>query len=380
MELIFLDRASLKLKDHAYIGTSWELNIDMVVSQKSSFNLNAISLDTEIGDIAILKEPGLNYIGVVEAITQNNDDTIKVQLLDFKELFDMKVPATSFEGNVAEYLANLIKNAFVNNGDTRQNLTYLTIECNANVEGSILYEEDKITNIKDIIEEVTKQYNLVLKYKVGFIRGRFSSITIIIEQLGKTIKLRHDLKAISDVVITDSKQYSTNKVVFYPKSDNEEHKDICYFYLLQDGSITKDGNALNRYKYVKLDCAFYSDKDYELLESKALGLMSSSAKDHQITFSMAMDNKVFRPLSNMYLGYLLTFISQRKTYETVLTQIKFKNNFDVCYLTLGEYRNSLTDKIKLLSKKEVKSEENQATIGTTYTTTSQTKNIDGGDY
>lgn len=352
MELIFLDRGTMHLKDHAFIGDKWELNIDMVVAQKSTFNLNTTSLNAEIGDLAILKEPGFNYIGVVEAIVQNDDKTIKVQLLDFKELFDMKVPVKSFTGDIVTYLVDLIKSAFISSGDSKQNLSYLTISPNASVQGALIYEDNKISNIKDVIEELTKTYHLVLKYKVGFIRGRFTSINIIIEKMDRTIKLRHDLKAISDVVITDSKQYSTNKVIFYPKVENEIHKEIVIFYLLKDGSVSKNDQDSRRYNYVKLDCSYYGDDDFDLLESKAINLMSTSTKEHQITFQMAMDNKVFKPLSNMFLGYKITFIGQRKTYNSFITQIKFKNNFDVCYLTLGEYRNSLTDKIKLLSKRE----------------------------
>ena len=376
MELLFLDRATMRLKDHAFIGDSWELIIDMVVTQKSSFNLNTTSLDAEIGDLAILKEPGINFIGVVESITSNNDKTIKVQLFDFKELFDMKVPVTSYTGELGTYLAGLIKTALINSTDNRQNLTYLTIVNNACVEGSLIYEENKIINIKDVIEELARTHHIIIKYKVGFIRGRFSSITILIEEMKKSIKLRHDLKAISEVSITDSNQYSTNKVIFYPKAENELHLDTITYYLLKDTSVTTDPLNPYRYNYVKLDCSYYGDSDYELLESKAIDLMHSSTKEHQITFQIAMDNRVFLPLANLYLGYRITFIGKSKTYDTYLTQIKFKNNFSLCYLTLGEYRSSLTDKIKLLTKNKI--ERNIETSKEKLVISMET--IDGGDF
>ena len=47
----------------------------------------------------------------------------------------------------------------------------------------------------------------------------------------------------------------------------------------------------------------------------------------------------------------IVFITPTKNYNTMITQIAFKNNLYQASLTLGEYRISLTDKIKLLSKK-----------------------------
>ena len=93
MELIFLSRGSLKYKDHALITSDFELIVDLVVNQKSNFTLNKEKINAEIGDIAILKDATLNYIGIIESIIVNPNKTIKVQLNDFKEIFNVKVPA-----------------------------------------------------------------------------------------------------------------------------------------------------------------------------------------------------------------------------------------------------------------------------------------------
>lgn len=86
-----------------------------------------------------------------------------------------------------------------------------------------------------------------------------------------------------------------------------------------------------------------------------------------------MDNNVFIPLVNVFLGFYIEFYGPNKTYDTLLTQIKYKNNFDACYLTLGEQRTSLTDKIKLL-KKEINSSNGNISVSTTIT------DVDGGNY
>lgn len=350
MQLIFLDRKTLSYKDNAYISTEFELVIDMVVSQKSSFKVNKSILNAKIGDLVVLKEKDLNYIGIIEALTQEEDGTYKVQCLDFKELFDMDIPIESYSGDVCLLLRDKIKQAFINNTDNLQNLSYLDITVNASVTGTLSYGDDSLINIKDLIELISKTYGIVVKYKVGFVRGRFDSIYIIIDEITKATKLRHDLKAIHDLKITDTDQYSVNKVVFYPKKENESHKVTKTYYLLTNGDVTTNKDDPRRYEYVNCTSSYYGDNDYDSLETKARSEMVSSSNDHQITFNLSLNNNVFIPLSNMFLGYFIEFYAPKKSYSTLLTQIKYKNNFDECYLTLGEHRSSLTDKIKLLSK------------------------------
>ena len=371
MQLVFLDRKTLGYRDNAYISTEFELVIDMVVSQKSTFKVNKASLNAKIGDLAVLKEKDLNYIGIIESLTKNTDGTYKVQCQDFKELFNIDVPIETFTGDVCLLLRDKIKQAFINNSDSLQNLTYLDITVNASVSGTLSYGDDSLINIKDLIELISKTYGIIVKYKVGFLRGRFYAIYIIIDEISKVTKLRHDLKAIHDLKITDTDQYSVNKVIFYPKKENETHKSIVNYYLLKDGTVTTNKNDPRRYENVNCSSSYYGDSDYDSLETKARSEMVSSSNDHQITFSLSLDNHVFIPLSNMFLGYAVLFYAPLKEYSTILTQIKYKNNFDECFVTLGEYRTSLTDKIKLLSKGGGSSNRVVSAVAT---------DVDGGEY
>lgn len=352
MELVFLDRATFTYKDHAFISADFELVIDTVVSQKSNFEVNKEEIDAKVGDIAILKYEDFNYVGIINSITQNEDKTCKIQLLDFKELFDIKVPIETYSGNVGELLLKKIKEAFISNSDTKQNLKYLKITNNSLMSGSLTYDDDTLINIQDLIELIAKTYGVILKYKVEFIRGRFSFINIILEEVSKFTKLRYDLKSISSLEIKESEENMVNKVIFYPKKENETHKDIVCFYLLRDGSITQDQSSSLRFNYVNVESEYYVDNDYESLLTKASEKMVASSNDHQTTFKLSLDNKVFKPLSNIYVGYYIEFYAPKRVYITLLTQIKYKGTFNECTLTLGEQRNSLTDKIKLLSKGE----------------------------
>ena len=100
--------------------------------------------------------------------------------------------------------------------------------------------------------------------------------------------------------------------------------------------------------------------------------MCGTTSDHEISFDLAMDNNVFIPLGNLYLGSFIEFYSKAKTYSTLLTQIKFKGNFESAHITLGEHRSNLTDKIKMLMKGSSTSSNISISGGTT--------NTDGGVY
>ena len=349
MKLIFLDRITLKYKDNAYVSSEFEIVLDSVVKQKSNFTVNKEEIKASIGDIVVLKEGKLSYIGIVQAITLNDDKTSKVQLSDFKEIFNIKVPVSSFTGNVCKFLADTIKKAFVSNSDSKQNLRYLTVTFNSDIEGSFNYDADTLMNIEDLMETITKTYGVVIKYKVNFIRGRFSNIEIIIEEETHIVKLRHDLKAISNLKIKESEENVVNKCIFYPKEENEEHKKAVEYYLLTDGSITTNKDDDRRFPYVNVESEFYSDSDFEKLESKAKEKLIKSSNDHQITFDLDVTNNVFVPLGNIFIGYFVEFYAPKRTYTTMLTQIKYKNTFASCTLTLGEQRTSLTDKIKMMN-------------------------------
>ena len=372
MKLIFLDRTTLKYKDNAYVSDEFEIILDSVVKQKSNFKVNKEEIKAGIGDIAVMKEGNLSYIGIVQSITLNDDKTSKVQLNDFKEIFNIKVPITSFSGDVCELLASIIKKAFVNNSDDKQNLKYLKVTTHSMVEGNLNYDADTLINIEDLIEMITKTYGVVIKYQVNFIRGRFSNIEIVIEEETHLVKLRHDLKAISDLTIKESDEKVVNKCVFYPKEENEEHKKEVEFYLLTDGTITQEKDDPRRYSYVSLYSAYYSDKDFDNLITKAQEQMIKSADDHQITFTLDVTNNVFVPLGNIFVGYFIEFYAPKKTYTTMLTQIKYKNTFNEATLTLGEQRNSLTDKIKMMNKDG----DSKSTINVSTNLT----NLDGGMY
>ena len=349
MRLIFLDRSSLRYKDYAIVSPDFDLIIDSVVTQKSNFTVNKDSINAVVGDIAVLKEENISFIGIVESLTLNEDKTMQVQLVDFKDMFDVEIPIDSFEGNLCEFLKDKIMEVFASSDDTLQNLKYLKVNANDDVEGSISYGDDSLVKITDLIELLSKNYGIIVTFKTEFNRGKFESIVVDINRNGNSISLRSDIKAVSNLEIKESSKDIVNKCVFYPKKENTTHKTIETFYLLTSGEISKDKNNKNRYQTVSFKSSYYSDNEFDFLQSKAQNEMSSESADHQITFDLDSKNFTYKPLGNLFLGTDITFYNKGRIDNTALTQIRYKGSLNVCYLTLGEQRNSLTDRIKMMN-------------------------------
>jgi hypothetical protein len=372
MKLLFLDRSTLQYKDNAYISTQYELVLDMVLIKRSTFKVNKTNLNCMIGDIVILQNDSYSYIGILESIELIDDYTTSIKSLDFREIFNLEIPAVSFTGDLADYLYQIITNYFKNNSDAKQNLSYLTISKETSVTGSLSFDSDNIINMSKIFELVSKGYGISFSTDVTYLRGRITGIVFRIVSVNQGMVIRSDFSSILNVETNDSTSQLVNKVIYYPKSDNQIYHSIKTYYLLINGDITEDASSEGRYTSVMAKSYIYTDNDYETLETKARSEMVTSKLDHNITFMIDMKNKVFIPFVNIQLGDYVSFIHKGKTYESVITGITFKDSMNFATITLGEYRVKLTEKIQLLSK--------NTSSGTTSNITITNSDVDGGEF
>ncbi len=372
MKLLFLDRSTLQYKDNAYVSNQFELVLDMVLIKRSTFKVNKANIKCTIGDIVVFKNEIYSYIGILESIELNDDYTTNIKSLDFREIFNLDIPAESFSGDLADYIQQIISEYFKSNSDEKQNLSYLTVSKETSVTGSLSFGSDNIVNMSKIFELVSKGYGLSFDTDVTYLRGRITGITFRIVSVNQGMVIKSDFSSILNVETNDSTSQLVNKVVYYPRSDNLNYQTIKTYYLLTTGEITEDGTSDDRYTSVMTKSYIYTDNDYETLETKARSEMVTSKLDHNITFTIDMKNKVFIPFENIYLGDYVSFIHKGKTYESVITGIKFKDSLNYATITLVEYRVKLTEKIQLLSKNSSSSSTSNMIITNT--------DIDGGEF
>lgn len=229
-------------------------------------------------------------------------------------------------------------------------------------------------SITDLLELISKTYGVSIISEVVFLRGRITGIKIKIVEVLTGIKLKNNISAITDLVINDSSSQYVSKVIYYPKEDNKTFKEKMCFYLLSSGEITQDEKNTSRVRSLNIKAYTYSDSDYPTLLQKARSEMQSSRLDHNITFNLKTDNNIIILFINLYLGDFIEFIVGSKTYDSVVTGIKFKDTFNIATITLGEYRIKLTEKIQLLNKSVSTAVGNISIIPSTIT------DLDGGVY
>ncbi|MCF7930501.1 MAG: hypothetical protein K9L02_03210 [Acholeplasmataceae bacterium] len=372
MKILFLDRNTLQYKDNAYISKQYELVLDMVLIKRSTFQVNKTNINCSIGDIIVLKSDVYSYIGILESIERIDDYSTNIKSLDFREIFNLEIPAVSYSGDLVDFLYQIITSYFKNNSDEKQNLSYLTISKETTVSGSLSFESDNIINISKIFELVSKGYGISFSTDVTYLRGRITGIIFRIISINQGTVIKSDFSSILNVETNDSTSQLVNKVIFYPRSDNQLYQSIKTYYLLATGEITEDSSSDFRYISVMSKSYIYTDNDFETLETKARSEMITSKLDHNITFMIDMKNKIFVPFTNIFLGDYVSFIHKGKTYESVITGIAFKDSMNYAMITLGEYRVKLTEKIQLLSKNTGNSSTSNITISNT--------DIDGGEY
>ncbi len=354
MQLIFLSEQDLTVLDYGYATDEYEIVLDALVPQKSSFVVNKQSLKAGIGDLLLVKENGYPYVGIITSIEKDNKDRTKVKTKDFLSLFDVEVPLpTSFSGNSAQFIVNLVNNTFKYSGDTFQNVSYLETAIEVVKNCSLTYEADTKENILDLVEEFSKTYGIRLEYEVVIQNGKFYRIKVKVVAAKIGITMKSTLGTITDLNVNDTNEISLNKVYYIPKAENTQHTNQVIYYLTNDGQVVTTAPALKRIQKVKMKYEFYGDKDYDSLLTKATKALVDSSLEHSITFNFSFHTNQIEALKNLKVGAIVRFITEKKTYDTIVSKMEFKGTFNVAKVTLGEYRLSLTDKLKLFDRRSI---------------------------
>ncbi len=352
MELIFLDEQDLTILDHAQAASDFEIIFDALVPQKSKFTVNKKNLNASIGDLVVVRENGFPFIGIITSLKADDKGRTKVEAKDFLSIFDIEVPLpTSFSGNSAQFIVNLIQNTFKYSGDVYQNLSYLSLEIDVVKNCTLTYEDDKKESILDLVEEFSKTYGIRLEYELVITNGAISGVKVKVVSAKIGVTIKSGLGTISNLVIDDNNEVSLNKVVYLPKADNTSYTSTINYYLTQSGTVTRTPTSAERIKKVKVKYEFYSDKDYTSLLTKATQALIDSSLEHSITFNFSFIANKIEALKELKAGAIVEFITEKKTYETIVSKVEYKGTFNTAKITLGEYRLSLTDKLKLFDRR-----------------------------
>lgn len=353
MEVLFLSKTNLDVLDYGYATDNFNIIIDNVVPQASSFEINKDKINAEIGDYLVIKDKSINYIGIITSLEVKKDEYVtEVKTTDFISILDLKVKLKSYSGNLSIYLSNLIRDTFVNNSDPLQNLKYLIVCRDAEVvNGALTFEANTIDSISSVISTLNKAYFIGVKYNLVYEVGMIKGIELHISKCTKGLKLKSNIACIKNLVISDNNSQTVNKVLFVPKDENITYKNEVAYYLLTDGSISTNKSDTRRFKQISSITKLFGDNDYNSLSTTAQKEMLMSSLEHSIVFDYLVDNEIAKVFKDIEVGDFIEFITPNKTYQTMVTKLSFKGTLYLTQITLGEYRVSLTEKLKLLTRK-----------------------------
>lgn len=352
MNVTFLDGLSLEVKDYAFLSDDYEIIIDSVVPQKSSLVINKVNIKAEVGDLLIIKNELLTFVGSITTIESSDEFTTSIQAYDFVSKFDIKIPVTSLGyGNVGDYILNIIKSTFYNTNDRHKKLAYLLFQNKTSKYGSLTFDDDTLESIVDLNETIMKEFSVRLAYELIYDDGQISKILIKAIDVTKGLSIRYNLGALSDLVINDTDEESVNEIIYVPKAANTSYRLTVSYVRLNDGTIGTNPLVENRPSKAYFKYETYSDRDYPNLASKAKESLLDSSLDHNITFNITIDNSTIAPYRDFEVGDFVSFVSESKTYDTLVTRLSFKNSFVIASVTLGEHRIKLTEKMKLLNRR-----------------------------
>ena len=374
MEVIILDRHSLQAKDFFFTDKDFDINLDIVVSKISTFIIAKDVINARVGDLITIKQSDIEYLGIIDSIDIEKKGIIKLGTLEFLNVFALETILNSYTGNVGDYLREQIENNFIYCSDYFQSLPYLTVRNTSTIAGDLAFDKDQLVKMPSLIQDLSKNYNLKIKYNYTYLRGRIVGIELLISDNHVTKIIKYNEHFIGNLSIQRNSNQSINKIVFIPKEENTQFRDTFEFFLLQNNEITDNSTHELRYEITRIKSMLYSDAEYYDLDIKASNELKSSMYDHNISFDLTLDNQLIVPMKDFDVGDYIEFIHNKDTYKTIVTSIRFHGTMKVATITLGEYRSMLTEKMSLLANKvsEQKTSSNTTIIGL--------ENIDGGEF
>jgi len=376
MEIVILDRHTLNVKDYFFIDIGFDINVDVVVAKKSTFQVSKRVVNARVGDLLYVKNSTVKYLGIIETIETSEIEQPIIHCLEFLNIFSLEIPIQSYIGNVGEFIKSLIEQHFIHCTDYYQSIPYLLLENQSSKIDELVYDPAKLQNVSSVIENLYHKHNIRFDYEFVYVRGRISQIKLIIKDVSNSKTIKYVPGFVSNLNIQKNSSQSTNKIIFVPKLENSTYSDIVEFFLLKDNTVSSVVNHELRYEITRAKTLFYSDEEYDSLDLKATKELTNSMYNHNISFTMTLTNKLLKPFIDFGLGDYIKFIDTDQSYNTIVSSIQFKDDENVGRITLGEQRNTLTEKIVLLSK-EINNTSND---GGSATTIIQAETIDGGEF
>lgn len=260
--------------------SDYEINIDEETNSNSTIKVLKKTTARADDIIAIKKNNEIIYWGIIDEIT-NEDGKLSYNysLKYLTNIFDQNVILKNEEliktTGVEDFIAETIKDNFIENEDTFLNREYLQLNVKTHNKKQTTVDnvQDGIFNLHTWLTNCTQNYNIL--YDFSIINKKLV-ITIEKKEIDKELI---DTKA--QAISNYTEIFETNvvsKVTVLTKEEGEYN-----LYLLNDRTTTTDKTNVNRAEG-KVEVV-YTEK-MEDANQKALDTMKANSYNHNITFKL----------------------------------------------------------------------------------------------
>lgn len=331
--LVVLDR-KLNQK-HIEMVDNLPNTIDIISPQKTNFEIKLNNL-ISVGDLVYVTKDSNNYLGTVFEI--KNENTSVLYTYPIISVLDVPVIMRDINGDVFSWIKTTLEENF-NSNDILFNLP-LTIE-NKTYSGASLKHSFDSDNLFEALITIFKKTGVYLNFDLIFTdNGRPESILCEVHNNNdeSVINMREDNPLMIKKPIYNFDYSGTNKVIYKPT----ESGSIYSMYLLKNNTITSDANAEGRITPIVQEIHEY-EKESDIIQD-AEETMLGNINQFNIQIQLKSNkNYLLTPFRKFNL------VCKDNIYETYITKV-VNHNDEYYDIVLGVVRNTLTDKLKEVSK------------------------------
>jgi len=300
MKLLIFNKLNLTLKDTLDITSDYQITLDIVVKQSSYFVTNATKTNAMVGDIAILHDRSFFFVGVITLIELTETGQLKITATDYISALDFEIRVRGYSGNIGEALLNYIAEEYLTNNDSLQNRPFLTLSNAAITVGRIKDQEDKITKFSDLYTSIYKEHKVRLVARLGIVSGDITHLKIEARDAQSETVLSSTFPMIRGLTVSENNKTPINKITFLPSVKNTVNTTTETFYLLDEGSVTTDGESMLRIEDVVEKKLIYKDSD---LTGSVYNHKFSSGQLKTNAGNVMLSNVSWHQSSATYIGF-----------------------------------------------------------------------------
>lgn len=339
------DKLNISNSPKAFLDiTSFTIRRDLLTSANSNFNTLSIPSNINEGDLFVLyKEDGtIYYYGIVNEIGTNEIQCTQIQSF-YKGLWIYDTyPTTSLEAEIShllsDYANGYLKGCTYQDTLIQQEKGALTISTGTTTPQELESGSGEI-NFEEFMYKLYDKYEIVFDFTFPYA----SAGSVEIKKASNVVaKIGNNTDCIIDITpLTEVEQ--TNKLVVFA---NDGTYRTTYIYTTTNGIVQEPLVNVGRLGIVNTKVVRSND-DLDVIKDANI---SSSMFNHQVQFTMILDNKLY-DFFDWELGQRMQIYKDGKYFDSVFTGYELscgENQLPYqVQITCGKVRTKLTSLLKL---------------------------------